>query len=128
MSLVLFGASRLGKTLWARSLGSHIYFGGLFSAAEAAKAPEADYAIFDDMQGGLDFFHGYKNWLGCQAEFTIKQLYRDPHLMKWGKPSIWIANKDPRLVNEKSQVDVDWLEANCIFVQVDQPTFRANTE
>lgn len=129
LSLVLFGASRLGKTLWARSLGKHIYFGGLFSADEAAKAADADYAIFDDMQGGLDYFHGYKNWLGAQPEFTVKRLYRDPHLMKWGKPCIWICNRDPRILMEKSMVDLDWLDLNCIFVRVDQPTFtfHANT-
>jgi hypothetical protein len=125
---VLFGASRLGKTLWARSLGPHIYFGGLFSAAEAAKSGDAEYAVFDDMQGGLDFFHGYKNWLGCQPEFTIKQLYKDPHLMYWGKPSIWVCNKDPRIVNDKSLIDLEWLDANCIFVEVRETIFRASTE
>ena len=37
---------------------------------------DAQYAIFDDMQGGFDFFHGYKFWLGGQKEFTVTDKYK----------------------------------------------------
>lgn len=80
------------------------------------RAGEADYAIFDDLQGGIKYFHGFKNWLGCQAEFQIKGLYRDPEVLKWGKPSIWISNTDPRL--DMSHADISWLEGNCYFCNV----------
>ena len=51
---------------------------------------------------------------------------REPKLVKWGKPSIYLANTDPR--NEMLQADVEWMEKNCIFVEVNSPIFRANTE
>lgn len=120
---MLYGPTRLGKTQWARSLGSHIYFCGLYSYQEAIKAPDPDikYAVFDDIQGGIKFFPSFKNWLGCQLDFQIKGLYKDPQLIRWGKPCIWISNTDPRL--DMSHADASWLEGNCIFVEVTTALF-----
>jgi len=89
-------------------------------------APKKDYAIFDDIQGGIKFFHGYKNWLGCQFNFQVKVLYRDPVTISWGKPSIWLANEDPRYELEPGAVS--WMEGNCVFVNVQETIFHANTE
>ncbi|AXB22630.1 replication associated protein [Alces alces faeces associated genomovirus MP157] len=124
-SLVLFGDTRLGKTVWSRSLGPHVYFCGLYSYAEAVKAPDVDYAVFDDIQGGIKFFPAFKNWLGCQMEFQVKGLYRDPQLLKWGKPSIWVANTDPR--HDMTHDDIKWMEGNCIFVEIVSAIFHAST-
>jgi len=124
-SLVLWGPTRTGKTTWARSLGPHLYFCGLYSYKEAKGAATATYAIFDDIQGGIKFFPAFKNWLGCQYQFQIKGLYRDPELLTWGKPSIWVANSDPR--EDMTPTDTDWLEGNCVFVNVTTAIFRANT-
>jgi GTPase SAR1 family protein len=128
MSLVLYGDSRTGKTLWARSLGTHLYTVGMVSGEELKKASNDDvkYAIFDDIRGGMKFFPAFKEWLGAQAYVTVKELYREPKLVKWGKPSIWISNDDPRLGMMAG--DVSWLEDNCIFVEVSSAIFRANTE
>lgn len=128
LSLVLYGETRTGKTLWARSLGPHLYTIGMVSGDELAKAAATDikYAIFDDMRGGFKFFHMWKEWLGAQAEVTVKQLYREPRKIKWGRPSIWVSNQDPREGLEPG--DVSWLEQNCIFVEVNHPIFHANTE
>jgi len=62
-------------------------------------------------------------------------------LFKWGRPSIWCSNKDPReemyeshkfgeriFKKEFGQEDIDWLNANCIFINVEEPIFRASTE
>lgn len=125
MSLVLFGDSRTGKTLWARSLGPHIYNVGLVSGEECMKS-HVEYAVFDDIRGGIKFFPAFKEWLGCQKWVTVRRLYRDPKLMLWGKPSIWISNTDPRLGMDPA--DVTWLEANCTFVEITEAIFRANTE
>ncbi|AXB22620.1 replication associated protein [Alces alces faeces associated genomovirus MP43] len=124
-SLILWGPSRMGKTVWARSLGNHLYFGGIFSARDINR-DGVEYAIFDDIAGGIKFFPRFKDWLGCQMEFMVKEMYRDPHLFRWGRPAIWIANTDPR--HDMSHEDVTWLEANCIFVEIDSAIFHANTE
>lgn len=124
---MLYGNTRTGKTLWARSLGTHLYNVGLVSGAECMKGEcdDVKYAIFDDIRGGMKFFPAFKEWLGGQMWVTVKLLYRDPKLMKWGKPSIWISNEDPRL--EMSPGDVSWLEGNCHFIEVTEAIFRAST-
>ena len=123
---MVYGDTRTGKTLWARSLGPHIYNVGLVSGEECSKVHEVKYAIFDDIRGGIKFFPAFKEWLGGQMWVTVKRLYRDPKVLRWGKPSIWISNEDPRLGMDPS--DVSWLEGNCDFIEVSRPIFRANTE
>lgn len=90
------------------------------------KAPNVKYAIFDDIRGGMKFFPAFKEWLGAQMTVSVKRLYRDPKLVAWGKPSIWISNDDPRHVMDASEIA--WLEANAHFIEVNSAIFRANTE
>lgn len=90
------------------------------------KAGSAEYAVFDDIRGGIKFFPSFKEWLGCQGYVTVKELYREPKLVKWGKPSIWLANTDPREVMDGAEVD--WMNKNCTFIEIDSPIFHANTE
>jgi len=125
-SVVVYGPTRVGKTVWARSLGEHIYFCGLYSGSEAMRFAEVGYAVFDDM-GGLKYVPQFKNWLGGQMQFQVKQLYRDPTIISWGKPSIWLANNDPR-DEDITSVDREWLEGNCDFIYVGETIFHANTE
>lgn len=113
----------MGKTLWARSLGNHAYFGGLFSLDEPID--DVDYAVFDDMQGGLEFFHSYKFWLGNQKQFYATDKYKSKKLVHWGKPAIYLSNSDPR---EDKGCDIAWLEANCVIVHIRDFIVRANTE
>lgn len=122
-SLIIWGDSRLGKTLWARSLGEHAYFGGLYSMDEPIH--EARYGVFDDIMGGLDFFPGYKQWLGGQKCFYVTDKYKGKKYIEWGRPAIWVANADPR---GAKTADIEWLEANCTIVRITTPIFRANTE
>lgn len=74
----------------------------------------------------MKFFPAFKEWLGGQAWVSVKCLYRDPKLIKWGKPSIWISNEDPRHVMEPA--DISWLEDNAVFIEVRNAIFRANTD
>ncbi|QCW23623.1 MAG: replication-associated protein [Genomoviridae sp.] len=117
-SLVLHGPSRMGKTLWARKHGQHAYFGGLFSLEECTDSVK--YAVFDDINGGIQFFPQYKWWLGHQAQFYATDKYKGKKLIHWGRPAIWVSNDDPR---EQHGADADWLNANCTFVYVDSPLF-----
>lgn len=99
---------------------------GLVRGDECAKVDGAQYAVFDDMRGGIKYFHGYKEWLGCQAYVTVKQLYREPQLLPWLKPVIWVANTDPRIDMEPA--DANWLTENAVFIEVSSPIFRASTD
>lgn len=123
---MLYGPSRTGKTLWARSLGRHIYCIGLVSGDEQIKAPDVDYAVYDDIRGGMKFFHSFKEWMGAQTYVTVKRLYKEPKLVRWGKPSIWLSNTDPRLDMDPS--DASWMEDNAVFIDISNPIFRASTE
>lgn len=126
-SLVLWGPSLTGKTLWARSLGNHLYFRGKFNGKKAKEDERSvDYAVFDDMEGGLKYFPGWKHWFGAQRWFNIRVFHQDPPLILWGKPIIWLSNTDPR--NECEAHEIEWLEANAVFVEVHEPIFRANTD
>nr|QJB18568.1 MAG: replication-associated protein [Genomoviridae sp.] len=123
-SLCIYGATRVGKTMWARSLGDHVYCVGLISGTECMKGSKAQYAVFDDIRGGIKFFPSYKEWLGCQQWVTVKCLYKEPQLVHWGKPGIWLSNTDPRL--EMLQADIDWMEGNVDFIEINEPIFRAS--
>nr|UBJ26249.1 replication-associated protein [Giant panda feces-associated gemycircularvirus] len=101
----------------------NVLFGG---NSEALDNREADYAVLDDIAGGIKFFPRYKDWLGCQMQFQLKVLYKEPSLFDWGRPCIWCSNVDPRVGMDP--VDIDWLEGNCVFVEVVTPIFHANTE
>lgn len=99
----------------------------MFSGKEAFDGETtAKYAVFDDIKGGIKFFPGFKDWLGCQPNFMVKQLYRDPVLYKWGRPTIWVSNKDPRC--ELDTDDCEWMEGNCLFINIDSAIFHANRE
>lgn len=106
----------MGKTLYARSLGTHIYFCSFFNLDEFSN--DATYAVFDDLVGGLEHFGSYKAWLGCQGEFTATDKYRHKRRLSWGKPCIYLSNGDPRL---DKGVDIEWLEGNCTFVEITSP-------
>lgn len=121
-SLVLYGPSQTGKTTWARSLGKHVYVLGLVSGKICSEAPDVEYAVFDDIRGGIKFFPAYKEWLGCQAVVTVKELYKEPRQLPWGKPTIWCSNVDPRL--EMLQVDIDWMEENVTFIEITRKIVR----
>lgn len=87
---------------------------------------DVKYAIFDDMQ--LKYVPQFKNWLGCQHAFQVKVLYKDPVLIQWGKPCIWLSNDDPRMEPHLSVTDIEWLEGNCVFYNLTRSIARANTE
>ncbi|WGO62775.1 replication protein [Genomoviridae sp.] len=79
---------------------------------------DAEYAVFDDIQGGFEYFHSYKGWLGAQKQFVITDKYRKKRTIYWGKPSIMCMNEDPHFAKG---VDYDWLINNCYIINVVDP-------
>lgn len=87
-----------------------------------ADISQAKYAVFDDMQGDFKFFPSYKGWLGAQGSFTVTDKYRGKTVVTWGRPCIWLMNGDPELCTD---VDFDWLQGNCIIVQLTRSLIAA---
>jgi len=92
-----------------------------------------EYAVFDDMVGGLRAgYFNYKDWMGGQFNFTVQDKYMKKRSIKWGKATIFICNEDPRdlppAYNDRVGLDWAWMEENCVFYEVKAPIFRANTE
>ena len=115
-SLVLVGPSRIGKTEWARSLGRHNYHGALFSLRHFDAS--VDYIVLDEFD--IANFPQYKVWLGAEKTFYATEKYVPKQYIVWGKPCIWLNDKDPR---EARGVDVDWLNDHCVFATLDGPLF-----
>ncbi|KAG1761536.1 hypothetical protein EV702DRAFT_984711, partial [Suillus placidus] len=121
--LVLFGPSRTGKTQWARALnhiiaaqnGTHVYMSNQFNAKKIDES--ASYIVLDDID--LDFFPSYKSFFGGQKEFEVTDKYVSKMTVRWGKPCIWLSNDDPR----GKKVDRSWLEANCIFAEINHKLY-----
>ena len=111
MSLVIWGRSRTGKTEWARSLGSHVCMLGVFDLN--AWREDYDYIVFDDISfNSMGFF---KCWFGAQKEFSITDKYLRKWRIKHGRPTIACFNQDIRCC---VWGDVEWMEANCVFVEI----------
>lgn len=112
---MLWGPTRLGKTEWARSLGPHVFWSQNFNITRPVD--DVDYAVFDDM-GGLKYLPTWKAWLGQQKEFECTDKYKGKRTVKWGRPTIWVSNKDPRHEFGLDADDVEWLDNNCTFIHV----------
>lgn len=118
-SLVLIGESRTGKTSWARSLGTHIYWAGLTDAKQFNA--DADYVIFDDFD--WKYMPNKKQWLGCQKEFTISDKYVKKLTVTWGKPCIYLCNLDQDFRMHCTPSENDFYRANCLFVNIGDNKF-----
>lgn len=86
----------------------------------------ADYAIFDDLLGGFEFFKSYKQWLGQQAEFEVTDKYKRKRTVHWGKPTIVIMNDNPW---SYGQIDHEWIIGNCDVIEIKEDiiTIQPNT-
>nr|QTE03384.1 MAG: replication-associated protein [Lorikeet CRESS-DNA-virus sp.] len=109
-SLVLYGASRLGKTEWARSLGHHMYFNALANFKDKWD-DDAGYVIFDDF--GIDFIPNRKGFFGGQEEFEITGKYMKVKSVTWGKVCIYLCNDKPDYGKDKQ-----WFMANVVEIEL----------
>lgn len=121
-SLIVYGPTRLGKTLWARSLGKHAYFPGMFMLEGFSE--KVEFALFDDIMGGFKEIQNFKYWFGCQQEFVTTDKYMKKQKIRWGKPSIYLANKNP--VHTLDEEDRKWVEGNCRIINVEHYLAHAN--
>jgi len=124
-SLILWGPSKTGKSEWARSLGYHVEFRAAFNLKKYSD--DCEYAIFDDIKGGLRSWDNYKGWLGAQDTFEETDKYKGKKSIKWGRPTIYLANRDP-LKQRGINIEKDWIRANCFIVHIDKPMCQHTKE
>lgn len=121
-SLILHGATRLGKTDFARALGAYVYFRGSFNLKKLTEiGPEnVEYMIWDDVSWSDDALKkdNYKNWLGGQDNFTVTDRYLPKKDISWSKPCIFLSNHNPLL--GLGENDRNWLSGNCTIVDIGQ--------
>jgi hypothetical protein len=126
---MVVGPTRLGKTEWARSLGRHMYMCGLFNLS--VWDDQADYLVLDDI--AFDYIGGSRKSLwGSQREMTLTDKFQRKRSVSWGKPMIYLCNKDSdfRYMLDKNQkfdylrpCEQEYYMDNCVIVEVDEPLF-----
>lgn len=116
-SMWLWGPSRKGKTVLARSLGKHWYMQSMWNAA--CLDDKAKYGVMDDINWD-SLRHNYKGMLGMQLDVTVTDKYRKKTVYKGGLPVIVITNELPDFTRAESE----WLGENVIFVNVLEQLFE----
>jgi len=107
-SLWLCGPTRTGKTTWARSLGPHVYWSGSFILDTFDES--AQYLVLDDID--WQYVPAKKQLFGGQKEFVLSDKYRRKRRLKWGKPVIYLFNRDADPWNNLSLIEREWYEPN----------------
>lgn len=107
-SLWLYGASRLGKTMLARSLGRHWYMQGSWNVD--CYDDNAEYGVLDDIEWD-NIKRYYKGILGLQSDVTVTDKYKKKSVIRGGKPVIMITNELPVFTVHEAL----WLETNVVF-------------
>ncbi|AUM61783.1 Rep [uncultured virus] len=107
-SLWLYGPSRLGKTVLARSLGTHWYM--LMQWNIDAHDDDAEYGVLDDIDWD-SLKRYYKGMMGCQSDITVTDKYKKKTIIQHGRPVIILTNELPIF----SVAEASWLEANVVF-------------
>nr|UBJ26199.1 replication-associated protein [Red panda feces-associated genomovirus] len=115
-SLVLIGGTRLGKTEWARSLGTHNYWPNTITQD---RIKGARYAVIDDMDT-WDKFPYKKQFMGCHKEIGLCLKYSRPEKLTWGIPTIFLWN--PEAVPYEV-VNPGYYHDNCTIITINTPLF-----
>ncbi|AFR11828.1 Rep [Baminivirus] len=118
-SLYVEGASRIGKTEWARSLGPHVYFNNMYNLDDLKSALRyAEFAVFDDIP--FDRLPAWKSFFGCQHTFTLTDRYRKKFTISdWSKPSIFLVNPDMTYDAWNKGREWEYIKQNAVIVKTD---------
>nr|AKP17213.1 AC1 [Dolichos yellow mosaic virus]CAI91273.1 replication associated protein [Dolichos yellow mosaic virus] len=127
MSIVVEGATRTGKTLWARSLGAHNYMCGHLDLSPKIFSNDAWYNVIDDVDP--HYLKHFKEFMGAQMDWQSNIKYGKPTQIKGGIPTIFLCNPGPRssykefLDEEQNESLKEWAYKNAVFVTLEQPLF-----
>lgn len=120
-SLVIFGDTRMGKTIFAKSIGACVYFRRHFNMKKLLKTgvSNIEYTLWDDVPWTEKALRndGFKAWLGGEDEFEVFDRYQETETVtNFSKPAIFLSNKDPGAF--LSGEDYLWLRENATIVQL----------
>lgn len=116
-SLIMWGPSQLGKSIAARKFGEYCIMSGKFNLRDFDAGCE--YLIMDDFGSGFRGFD-YKLWFQGAGCIDCTDRYMPTTRLRWGRPCIFICNRDP-LANAPREIETEWIEANCVIVNVTTP-------
>jgi len=82
---------------------------------------EAKYIVLDDFN--IKYFPQWKSFFGAQKRFVLTDKYRKKRTVEWGKPCIWVCNRDgdPRRVI--SGAELEWMHVNTVMLDLVNPLF-----
>lgn len=115
-SIWFYGASRMGKTELARSIGTHWYMQGTWNLERYDD--DADYGVLDDIPWE-NLQRYYKGIMGLQKDVTVTDKYRRKTVIKGGKPVIVVSNNIPDFSTEEK----NWLDMNVVFVGIHEKVY-----
>lgn len=119
-SLVLVGTSRLGKTVWARSMGPHAYVATTWDLSSFDKP--FNYVVFDDVPWS-NFAHYAKAFFGCQRDFSVSDKYRKKKRISGGVPCIYLCNPEDVSRDMMDFVLNNWGQQNIVMVNLENKLY-----
>ncbi|ADZ96661.1 C1 [Sweet potato leaf curl virus] len=125
ISIVIEGPSRIGKTVWARSLGPHNYLCGHLDLSPKVYSNSAWYNVIDDVNP--QYLKHFKEFMGAQKDWQSNCKYGKPVQIKGGIPTIFLCNPGEgssfKLWLDKPEQGAlkIWATANAIFCDVQSP-------
>ncbi|QGV12713.1 replication-associated protein [Begomovirus myanmarense] len=130
MSIVIEGASRTGKTMWARSLGPHNYLCGHLDLSPKVYSNDAWYNVIDDVDP--HYLKHFKEFMGAQRDWQSNTKYGKPVQIKGGIPTIFLCNPGPNssykefLDEEKNSALKSWALKNATFITLEGPLYSGS--
>nr|UUC10269.1 AC1 protein [Sweet potato leaf curl virus] len=125
ISIVIEGPSRIGKTVWARSLGPHNYLCGHLDLSPKVYSNSAWYNVIDDVNP--QYLKHFKEFMGAQKDWQSNCKYGKPVQIKGGIPTIFLCNPGEgssfKLWLDKPEQEAlkNWALKNAIFCDVQSP-------
>nr|QWQ56304.1 replication associated protein [Sweet potato leaf curl virus] len=125
ISIVIEGPSRIGKTVWARSLGPHNYLCGHLDLSPKVYSNSAWYNVIDDVNP--QYLKHFKEFMGAQKDWQSNCKYGKPVQIKGGIPTIFLCNPGEgssfKLWLDKPEQEAlkSWAVKNAVFCDVDSP-------
>nr|UYO37364.1 AC1 [Sweet potato leaf curl Sichuan virus 2] len=128
ISIVIEGPSRIGKTVWARSLGPHNYLCGHLDLSPRVYSNSAWYNVIDDVNP--QYLKHFKEFMGAQKDWQSNTKYGKPVQIKGGIPTIFLCNPGEgssfKSWLDKPEQDAlrQWACKNAVFCNVRSPFWR----